>query len=116
LTALASSPGFARANLIEIQNVGDQGHAKRNELIEDFVVAYRRLFEIAAEQEPGTQVPSRSDLFMLVSGQDQLQCAYIREDRTTELPSLEDAMFEFAVSVFLGTSHKHAGGQNSTSN
>jgi AcrR family transcriptional regulator len=102
LGALASSPEFARANLIEIQNVGDHGHAKRNEVIANFSLTYERLFEIAVGQEQGHVVPSKEALFSLVAGLDQLQCLYIREGRVSELPTLEDTLFDFSASVFLG--------------
>jgi AcrR family transcriptional regulator len=103
LVALSASPEFARATLLEIQNVGERGHAERNMALRRFADAYRQLFAFAAAQQPGLTVPQPDALYVLVAGQDQLTCTHIRDGRTAQLLELEDTLVLTATATLLGT-------------
>jgi AcrR family transcriptional regulator len=109
LCGLAFSPQFARAGLVEIQNAGEQGHAERDATLTRFADALGRLFERAANGDPGLRVPSSEALFVLAAGFEQLSCAYVRQGRVDELPDLEDVSVAAAEALFQGTAAQDRG-------
>jgi AcrR family transcriptional regulator len=104
LCALAYSPRFARAGLLEIQNAGEVGLAERHATLTRFAEALGWLFERGHRDDPRLQVPSAEARFVLAAGTEQLLCAYVRDGRIDELPELERVLVAAAEASFLGSS------------
>ena len=102
LRALAYSPRFARAGLVEIQNAGDLGQAEHDISVSRFASAYGWLFHQGQKEDSKLQMPTPEALFVLVAGFEHLVAMRVREGGRDKITQLEESLIAVSSAVFLG--------------
>ena len=95
-------PDAARVCTLEVMAAGSEGLAHREQTLRSFARLYRTVAERARAQEPG--LPTVPDVVAraIVVAAVELTTQYIREDRASSLPELEDDVLYLWLMVLAG--------------
>jgi AcrR family transcriptional regulator len=102
LDALASQPDFARTFLIEVFAAGPRALERRAEVLRRFAQLFRDLHVEARRQFPDLPPVPEPIYVAAVGAINELVSDFAREDRTAELPELEDTLVYLQVALFAG--------------
>ena len=102
LGTLAANPDFARAFLIEVFAAGPRALERRADALERFQQVLRELYSDTRREFPDLPAVPEPIFAAAVGGVNELISRHVRENRTAELPELEDAIVYIQVTLFAG--------------